>query len=1108
MKFKNYENTEEPNVTTLRANLPLNKSSYLNDNQELQSKPKVHAKYLGALNYNLSIVTSKDYPLQKIYTLNGNSHIEVKLYTSTYFEINRFYVENIHQFFKLLSVLSSKKMSAIASGIGNKDNLKHSFKNNSTLKEPEGGNDWICIEVDNKKLPVGINQYSEEGVEFFIDQYLPVCFRNITYSYQFSNSAGLSNEDDDFTHISLDSDGIPKKTTVKDGLSVHLFFWLNRGVTNYQKKVWFKDYDKDVVDKSIFTPALPIFTSEPRIESNGIECNITKRIGLVEKANDVVSVPEDVLQIIQQDSIKTDLSSTFRYEPPNDDQKREIIEELRNCADLRQFDSRSNWIALGNALFKAGFSIFDWKHLSWETVSEKDLKSNWGSFESDTYEGGIETILGFIRKDNPDYHFISPLYSIPESLSLEDAQREYMEILNEANSNINRNLLFYYIVKMTAGGGKSYLAIKHLLKKDRKVHYFIPRHKLSKEFQNDIKKLHPELKVVVIYGRTYQSEDKNVPTPCLDDRLIGDKRLVDFFSTKDMSVYQHCCESTYNGSSIKCQYFDECQYLKQFEDAQDADVVILTHNELVIPRKKQLRLPRPDLLIVDESFYQVFNKITKIRKTKIDGYLYKLNKNLYDFDDELELKDEIAENERNILKVASDCCLSLEPMIKALKDNGITEEDLESVRSNASKKTTTYCDAIPNMEQNEVKNILSQLKARTNFYRLYDSLLKDWQLERDECISINYKDSTILNLCYNKDLDERYNNIPILIIDGQADRTIIEKTIGKTFEFHEINVKRKAKITQVCSSSFSKNRLTRTTKYSNSDQHIQNLNKLIRIKASEVSKMLIVCYKALKDQLELPSNCSFEYFGGNTTGTNDYGDFDLALIIGRNQPSIDGLENQGRCIFGDDPEPLKFIGIDEQGYRNLPTKYARYNMKNNGMNKIVKAPYHPDRRIDSILKQIQEHETIQVLSRLRDIREEGKEVIIISNLILPLEIDRLVTWSELNNYGTERLDAMLDSVDWTNEVLPLSASYIVTKFPELFKTEIAYRKYMERQGNQSLNKYTLLSYTSIKECIFILVMYRCGSARKYTRALTRLGLDETKGKLEVIFGCPVRLKDG
>jgi len=67
---------------------------------------------------------------------------------------------------------------------------------------------------------------------------------------------------------------------------------------------------------------------------------------------------------------------------------------------------------------------------------------------------------------------------------------------------------------------------------------------------------------------------------------------------------------------------------------------------------------------------------------------------------------------------------------------------------------------------------------------------------------------------------------------------------------------------------------------------------------------------------------------------------------------------------------------------------------------------------------------------------------------------------------------------------------------------------MERQGNQSLNKYTLLSYTSIKECIFILVMYRCGSARKYTRALTRLGLDETKGKLEEIFGCPVRLKGG
>jgi hypothetical protein len=1052
--------------------------------------------------YNLSTVTSEDYPLQKIYTLNENKHIEVKFYASTYYEIERWQIKGIYKFFELLSVLSSLKKSAIVSGIGNKNTLKHSLKNSSTLKEPEGGNNWLCIEVDNKKLPVGINQFSEEGIEYFINNCLPVCFHNITYCSQFSNSAGLSNEDDDFTHISLDKDGKAKKTTVKDGLNVHLFFWLNQGVLNYQKKVWFEDYDDDVVDKKIFTPTMPIFTSEPKIEGIGIKSRITKRIGLVEKAKGAVTVPEDVLQISLQESNKISSKSTSFYELPNDQQKMEIIEELRNCAGLGRFENRSNWIALGNGLFKAGFSISDWKYLSWSSVSARDLKSNWKSFKSNKYKGGIETLLGFIRKDSPDYNFIAPLYSIPESVTLEVGQEEYTDILNQANSNLSRNLLFYYIVKMTAGGGKSYLAIKHLLKKGRRVHYFIPRHKLSKEFRRDIKRLHPELKVVIIYGRTYQSEDENEPTPCLDDRLIGDKRLVDVFPTRGISVYQHCCD----WKDGQCQHFENCKYLKQFEDAQDADVVILTHNELIIPRKTELKLPKPDLLIIDESFNGIFKKITKIRKSRIDGYLYNLNKNLYDFDDEPKFNDEIAKGERKILKAVSDCCISTKPMIKELKENGITIEDLRSARSNASNKTTTYCEITGDMDQNEVNNIWRHLKARTNFFRLYDCLLKDFKQNKDYSSYIGQINHKGFNLCYNMKLENRYKNIPILIIDGQADRTIIEKSIGESFEFHEINVKRKAKITQAYTSAFSRNRLTKTTKYNDSNQHIQDLNKFIGIKANEVSKMLIVCYKAIKDELEIPSNCSYEYFGGNTTGTNDHKDVDLALIIGRNQPSIDGLENQARCLFGDDPKALRFLEVSEDGYNNLPTKYARYNMKGNGMNKIVKASYHPDERIDSILKQIQEHETIQVLSRLRDIREEGKEVIILSNLILPLEIDKLVTWSELKNYGAERLDEILDSIDWTNEVLPLAAPYIVTKFPQFFKTEISFSKYMNHQGNQLLNKYTLLSNTFIKECIFYLVMYRCGSTKKYTRALTKLSLDETKGKLEEIFGCPVKLK--
>jgi len=76
---------------------------------------------------------------------------------------------------------------------------------------------WVMLDLDSIPFPPGMSHANTSSVD--IAKYaiflLPEEFKNVTCHYQFSSSAGI-----------------------KEGIRIHLWFWLNRPVTDLELKTW------------------------------------------------------------------------------------------------------------------------------------------------------------------------------------------------------------------------------------------------------------------------------------------------------------------------------------------------------------------------------------------------------------------------------------------------------------------------------------------------------------------------------------------------------------------------------------------------------------------------------------------------------------------------------------------------------------------------------------------------------------------------------------------------------------------------------------------------------------------------------------------------------
>jgi hypothetical protein len=222
------ENHEEANVTLLTAKIALNKSYYL-ENGALKKENKGNAKYFSS-------------------------------------QTGRFM--SIHDIWGTLKNICKDPEKAIIRGISDPETRQDTRRTKEIFKESQKGACWAMFDIDNlgigKKSPI-----TPKSVEYVIQNHLPKEFHDVTYVYQFSNSAGFH-----------------EYKNGKKGMNVHLYFYFDRDVLNDELKKWLKKYP---VDKSLFCPIQIHYTALPDIK--GLKCKVKKRQALVKKENDTVKVP-------------------------------------------------------------------------------------------------------------------------------------------------------------------------------------------------------------------------------------------------------------------------------------------------------------------------------------------------------------------------------------------------------------------------------------------------------------------------------------------------------------------------------------------------------------------------------------------------------------------------------------------------------------------------------------------------------------------------------------------------------------------------------------------------------------------------------------------------
>lgn len=112
---------------------------------------------------------------------------------------------------------------------------------------PDTPHHWVCFDIDNASGSVPFREDPAGAVEAFIRARLPAAFRDVSYYYCLSSSAGLS-----------------------DKIKAHLWFWLERPYGSEVLKAWARALDLPI-DKALFNPVQVHYTADPVFKGGAMD---------------------------------------------------------------------------------------------------------------------------------------------------------------------------------------------------------------------------------------------------------------------------------------------------------------------------------------------------------------------------------------------------------------------------------------------------------------------------------------------------------------------------------------------------------------------------------------------------------------------------------------------------------------------------------------------------------------------------------------------------------------------------------------------------------------------------------------------------------------------
>lgn len=544
-----------------------------------------------------------------------------------------------------------------------------------------------------------------------------------------------------------------------------------------------------------------------------------------------------------------------------------------------------------------------------------------------------------------------------------------------------------------------------------------------------------------IRGRTQSSPDGR--------RLCQRWKIITQIQKSVLSVTKSMCRQ---GERV-CPHYQDCLYLKQFEDAKTKSVLFMAHEYACIELGQDKPLPKPEIVILDENAMRIFLG---------DPYPFKKSQFLEDaqsYKDAAEMIDEEISEGR----------LPFERLEEAGCDAG----KLKSIQGELDKESRP--PILPGMSDDEIRKLVQQYK-RNAAALVFGRLGQEWPaaVARNEIYSVKVIEDEI------KILFRKAHKLPkeskILLLDATADKRLLEPSFPR-IECVDIHAEQNLNVVQVHGFRGSKAAYDvqkkdgewnedvvfdkANMKISDSGRnHIQILNDFIDriLKQNPADKIAVITHADMEEKIMKSDRLTTGHFG-NIRGLDGFKDCDAVIIAGRPQPSIRDIENQAKAIFFD--KNVKIEPLDDILY--LPETERGYLLKS-GRRLGARIPYHPDPICNAMLEQVREAEIIQAIGRLRAVwSPRPKKVYLLTEIPIPgLIIDELIPYN-----GYVKLNRLSQAMNDLNGVLPLRADWLAAKFPHYWSTEKAAKRDLQRSQENS-DTY----YGELKGPIFYNIYYR------------------------------------
>lgn len=992
--------------------------------------------------------SSTDHQLVK--TFSGQEHLRAQWFKpGTFFNVEDRPISDLGTLAKELKGLETDSIKTIIRGTryGPDAACIARSKDNFAPKPRK----WCMIDIDS--LPWDGDLEDQKAMIAYASSQLPAEFRSVDCWYHFSSSMGI-----------------------QSGIRVHLWYWLERPCSDDEMKAWLSGCP---VDLRLFDPVQIHLTANPHFIDGAVD-PYPNRSGLYEAGNGVttVSVPDD-LEARAKEQLKaaaprtrnnlgvldpaeivrdpdTGLATDGREQlmfrlsnevmltlvspkhTPNEDEVTEALwTRFGEEADLSVVSDRGLW-TIDDARVKAKARLQELEDGTYSFVSKSDRTT---------------LVAGSISKDRP--HLVSPT----------KAQEKLSMILADFFDELGAGKIPRSGIRLTMGTGKTRQTISHLKNyltksQGQNIEVYVPRHDLASEWEADLDGINA--KVIHVYPRTGGKWEEQAGKYEHDIKCQRADYVRDL-EGKGHSIYGKACLSRTSGD--RCSFFDECQYLDQFRpEADDSSaggntVRIYSHASLFLGRNEFERKITPDLVIIDEAFMSsAVSNMPSIPANEIIQHVRSDGKDGLGFD--------LVE------------CLSLHKGdLSYLRNKSIESSDFHSVPLEHLNPSTSF-----DPEAIRSRDVRSA-KLYRNLQLLIDHAVRELEDEEKESFEQLVFDSGNQKIIICEHRPSRVpRSAPVLYLDATADPIITEPYLPE-LKYHQIDVKQLAVISQVHdrtgSNTFWNDRLKEekqnlaAAEYANSNNDLASLIVILNAWVKAGEKPLLVGHKALCDFLKahpkLDQGVAVAHFM-SLRGTNDYNDKSVIFITGRNQPPFDAIDHQARAIFGNSGNPLEHDDIEE-----MPMDQIEYWLSDRSPHKpsAIGLPTFSDPRIEAILRQVREAETVQAIARLRLVwASYPKRVFLLPNLPIEMPVDHLI---EFNDLMPDRLEMELIK---TGD-LPLTALGLEKMRPDLAYAGASARQLFQPDRSKASDaKRLLYAFPTLVRTTAQIATFRAGNIRK------------------------------